>query len=403
LKNNPSFLRYRRPGPADPFALRVNRGDRAENPRGDCVLYRATSARRLDANLALDFALLKAEELGLPLVMAEEMPRVNSRATKFVWRGLLENAAAAERLGLRYATEANEELRNRARITVTDEHPTLGDRDATFLIDGNGILPMRAFAKEQYSAKFLRDKAHRLMADMWAPPVRRPAIGDRRSGIERLESFIGSGLPGYASQRNKSPYHVSGLSPYLHFGHIGIYEVAQRVLDSDAPPEDIDAFLEEAVIRRELSFNLCFYRPDHASLSALPDWAKKTLDAHRNDRRKRVDDPVWDLAQRQLEATGTMHGYLRMLWGKKLIEWSDTPEEAHRVMVEMHAKYAIDALDPNTYAGILWCFGKHDRPWFPERPVFGTIRYMSSDSTVKKVRLREIEELVRNATLAAQS
>ena len=372
--------------------MRVSAGSRPENASGDRVVYRMQSARRMHGNLALAFAEARSRELKVPLVVIEEMPKVNARSAAFVERGRAENAEAAERRGIRYVT-GREDLMERARIVVTEEHPTIGDRDATFLVDGNGILPMRVFEKEQYSAKFLRDRAHRLMPDLWAPP---PGSGT----IERLEAFIADGLEGYADQRNKSPRHVSGLSPYLHFGQIGIYEVADRVLRSGAPEEDIDAFLEEAVIRRELSFNFCFYRRDYASLGALPDWAKKTLDAHRNDRRKREEDPVWDLAQRQLEATGTMHGYLRMLWGKKLIEWSETPEEAHRVMIRMHAKYALDALDPNTYAGVLWCFGKHDRPWFPERPVFGTIRYMSSASTAKKVRLKEIEALVRGVEMS---
>jgi deoxyribodipyrimidine photo-lyase len=208
-------------------------------------------------------------------------------------------------------------------------------------------------------------------------------------------------LDGYATKRNRSPKHTSALSPYLHFGHLGIHELAERVLLSGAPTEDVDSFLEEAIIRRELSFNLCFFRKDHDSLSALPDWAKNTLDKHRGDRRKpsytvaqleaaESTDDVWNLAQRQLLDQGTMHGYLRMLWGKKVLEWMDTPEEAHAFLIEQHAKYALDGRDPNTHAGVLWCFGKHDRPWAPERPIFGMIRYMSSASTAKKVRLKEL-------------
>jgi deoxyribodipyrimidine photo-lyase len=177
------------------------------------------------------------------------------------------------------------------------------------------------------------------------------------------------------------------------------------VLFSDAPSEDIDAFLEEAVIRRELSFNLCHFRPDHDSLSVLPAWAARTLDAHRNDRRKPIydyeqmergetGDDVWNLAQRALVETGRMHNYLRMLWGKRIIEWTTTPEEAHRVMLLLHERWALDGRDPNTHAGVLWCFGKHDRPWAPERPIFGMVRYMSSESTRKKVDLRGYERKI---------
>jgi deoxyribodipyrimidine photo-lyase len=452
LKNNPSFLRYRKRAPADPFHLRVTRGGAGQNPRGEFVLYWAQSARRLRANLALDFAIARANELALPVVVYEglrsDYPSANDRIHSFVMDGMRDNAADAESRGVRYASfvprtpaEARGVLRTlakRARIVVTDEFPTGIIQQQTaafrphFVFDGNGILPMRAFEKEQYSAKFLRDRAHRLMPEMWAdPPEMRPAHffdgdlevpasatapaecdidhsvervatpGGRDAALQRLEEFVANGLAGYAAERNRSPHHVSGLSPYLHFGHVGIHEVALRIMESGAPDEDIDSFLEEAIIRRELSFNFCFYRRDHDSLSALPAWATQTLNAHRADRRKRdEDDEVWKLAHRQLLACGTIHGYLRMLWGKKLIEWSSSPEKAHRAMVDLHDRYALDGRDPNTHAGILWCFGKHDRPWFPERPVFGTIRYMSSASTAKKVRLREIEEIVRNAELA---
>ena len=229
--------------------------------------------------------------------------------------------------------------------------------------------------------------------------------GGRDEALRRLETFIADGLDGYANARNRSAKHLSGLSPYLRFGHIGIHELAERVFDSDAGDEDVDAFLEQSIIRRELSFNFCFYNKDYASLAALPEWARKTLDKHRSDRRKpsytyeeleraATHDEVWNLAQTQLVERGTIHGYLRMLWGKKIIEWSETPEEAFDAMVRLHDVYALDGLDPNTYAGILWCFGKHDRPWAPERPIFGTIRWMSSEQTAKKVNLKEIRQTV---------
>ena len=453
MKNNPSFLRYRKRTPADPFHLRVTGGGGDENPHGEFVLYWAQSARRLRSNLALDFAIARANELALPVVVYEglrpDYPSANDRIHSFVMDGMRDNAEDAALRGVRYVSfvprtpaDARGVLRRlarRARFVVTDEFPTgIIQRQTaalrpSFIVDGNGILPMRVFEKEQYSARFLRDRAHRLMPEMWAdPPDIRPArafdgdldlpssaaspaecdidhsvgrvaaAGGRRAALQRLEEFVAHGLAGYAGERNRSPRHVSGLSPYLHFGHIGIHEIARRVLESDAAAEDIDSFLEEAIIRRELSFNFCFYRRDHDSLSALPAWAKQTLNAHRSDRRKRdEDDEVWKLAHRQLLACGTIHGYLRMLWGKKLIEWSSSPEKAHRAMVDLHDRYALDGRDPNTHAGILWCFGKHDRPWFPERPVFGTIRYMSSASTAKKVRLAEIETIVRNAELSS--
>lgn len=345
-------------GGADPFALRVTQVAEG-NPRGDRVLYHVRLARRP--------ALRFAESFRLPVDISE--------------------------------TPDDEQLA-RARFVVTDELPTLpAPPQATHLVDSNGLLPMRAFPKEQYSAKFFRDRAFKLFEQFWVD-------------CEPAEIPLDF-LNGYAEMHNKSPRYVSGLSPAIHRGEIGTREIVEAVLRSDAADEDVDAFLEQLIIRRELSFNLCFYNPRHATLGALPDWAIRTLDAHRGDRRKpaysfeeleaaATHDEVWNLSQRQLVACGTIHGYLRMLWGKKIIEWSETPEAAHAAMLTLHEKYAHDAIDPNTHAGILWCFGKHDRPWFPERPIFGTIRWMSSEQTAKKVRLKEIEELVARGEPAVE-
>ncbi|HET7435986.1 MAG TPA: hypothetical protein VFN10_14855 [Thermoanaerobaculia bacterium] len=396
-----SFLRYRRAAaaldhqPVDPFALRVTQL-RDGNPRGEHILYHARSARRATNNLALEYA----KTFGLPVVMAEwlDEPHLSPRTEAFIRQG---SAVTAERADVRYVFEGDlAELVAKARYVVTDEFPTLPVPSyATHLVDQNGLLPMRAMPKEQYSAKFFRDKAHRLLPQFW---------------WRRGESRDAPPIHGYAAHHSKSPRYTSHLSAALHFGHVGASEIAAAVLFSDAADEDVDAFLEQLVIRRELSFNMCFYNPHYASLEALPEWARRTLDAHRRDRRKplysyeeleRADthDEVWNLAQRQLLVTGTMHGYLRMLWGKKIIEWSETPEAAHESMVRMHDLYALDGRDPNTHAGILWCFGKHDRPWAPERPIFGTIRWMSSEQTAKKVRLAEIEQEIAFTAIGASA
>jgi hypothetical protein len=342
------------PGGADPFALRVTQVGEG-NPRGDRILYHVRSARRP----ALAFA---------------------------------------ESFGLRVTEDLND--LGRARFVITDEIPTVPvPAHATHLVDSNGILPMRAMEKEQYSAKFFRDRAFRLFEQFW--------IASEPAEIDL--AF----LDGYAEMHNKSPRYVSGLSPAIHRGEIGTREIVEAVLRSEAADEDVEAFLEQLIIRRELSFNLCFFNPHYASLEALPAWAKKTLDAHRRDRRKpsytfeeleqaATHDEVWNLAQRQLVVCGTMHGYLRMLWGKKIIEWSETPEAAHAAMLKLHELYADDAVDANTHAGILWCFGKHDRPWAPERPIFGTIRWMSSEQTAKKVRLKEIAESIARCQPAVE-
>ncbi|HET8798034.1 MAG TPA: deoxyribodipyrimidine photolyase [Thermoanaerobaculia bacterium] len=461
-----SFRELRRWTPrGDPFAQRVTvTGE--ENPRGAYVLYWAQSARRLRNNLALEYAIELANARNVPVVVYESLrpdyPHANDRIHAFVLEGVRQNAADAAARGLHYhfflprtAHEARGVVRKlaaAARCVVTDDYPTsiIAAQTARFVaaspvavhrVDGNGILPMRLFGKELYSARFLRDRAHASFRERWPAleerePRKRfrgaldlprydgahprdaargcpidhrvapvPAIGGRDAALARLGAFVEDGLRGYANERNKSLRHLSGLSPYLHFGHIGIHEIAAYVLRSSAPDEDVDAFLEESIIRRELSFNLCFYNSRYDSIEALPSWARATLDAHRRDRRKpsytyeeleaaQTYDAVWNLAQRQLLARGTIHGYLRMLWGKKILEWSESPEAALAAMIRLHDVYAIDGRDPNTYAGVLWCLGKHDRPWVPERPIFGTIRWMSSEQSAKKVRLAELEALV---------
>jgi deoxyribodipyrimidine photo-lyase len=237
----------------------------------------------------------------------------------------------------------------------------------------------------------------------------------------RLQEFVRQRLTGCAERRSAptSPEegHSSGLSPYLHFGHISIEEVAAAVLgdwsveqiDAAATGKregfygadaDINAFLDEAITWRDVGLNWHRGRwRDTAVLErSLPAWAWTTLQAHRRDRRAfvysladwegaRTHDPLWNAAQRELVATGTIQNYLRMLWGKKVIEWSAAPEEAYQTLVHLNNKYALDGRDPNSYTGILWCFGLFDRAWAPERPVFGTVRYLSSANTARKFKL----------------
>jgi hypothetical protein len=366
-----SFLPLRRLPPSpDPFALRVSQV-REGNPHGSIVVYHARAARRARNNLALDFA----KTLGKRVVMVEwlDEPFLSPRIESFLRDA---SARTAREADVEYWFEPDRAILREARYVVTDEFPTLRTPEhATHLVDHNGILPMRAMGKEQYSARFFRDKAFRLFEQFWL------TMPERWDAPETLKG--------------------TGISARIHFGHLGVHEAVAAVHARD----DADDFLEQLIIRRELAFNLCFYNPDYASLRALPRWAKTTLDKHRGDRRKPVysyeeleraetHDEVWNLSQRQLLACGTIHNYLRMLWGKKIIEWSETPEDAHATMVRLHDLYALDGRDPNTHAGILWCFGKHDRPWAPERPIFGTIRWMSSEQTRKKVRLQEIADAI---------
>ena len=161
-----------------------------------------------------------------------------------------------------------------------------------------------------------------------------------------------------------------------------------------------ESFVDQFVTWRELCFNNAYHRNDHDRFESIPAWARATLDLHRTDARSyeytldrfesaATHDPVWNAAQRQLVREGRMHNYLRMLWGKKVLEWSSTPEDAFATLVRLNDRYALDGRDPNSYGGILWCLGRFDRAWGPVRPVFGTVRFMSTQSTVRKVHLAQ--------------
>jgi deoxyribodipyrimidine photo-lyase len=184
------------------------------------------------------------------------------------------------------------------------------------------------------------------------------------------------------------------VSAYLHFGFLSPLEIALAVRDSEAPQESKDAYLEELIVRRELSYNMTRHNPKYVSLDALPAWVHKTMRVHADDVRQfnysleqlergETHDELWNAAQREMVETGEMHNYVRMLWGKNVIAWSASHEVAFETLVHLNNKYCLDGRNPNSYAGILWCFGKHDRPWM-ERDVFGQIRYMTSGSTGKK-------------------
>jgi deoxyribodipyrimidine photo-lyase len=235
--------------------------------------------------------------------------------------------------------------------------------------------------------------------------------GGRSEARRRLRRFVRDRLGDYARDRNEPSRHAtSGLSPYLHFGQISALEVALAVREG-ANERRLDAasFLDELIVRRELAFNFARHTEDYESLDALPPWARETLARHADDPRNpcysleqlelaETYDTLWNATQKELLLRGTIHGYYRMYWGKKIIEWSPTHEQALAAMIYFHDRYALDGRDPNTYANILWCFGLHDRPWF-ERPIFGTVRYMSLEGMKRKTDtaayIREIEDLER--------
>jgi deoxyribodipyrimidine photo-lyase len=383
-------------------------------------------------------------------------PWASDRIHTFILEGVEEKRAEFEKLGIRYIFYLQKEgsspkqtvsnLARDAAMIVTDDYPCfiipehnrrVAERAETpvYAVDSNGIIPMSKFEKEEYAAYTIRPKINRLL-EQYLKPIERekieiPSLGLKvdcpetvvrseniadlvakcdidhsvgrseiyRGGTEaaraRLGKFVGEILPDYERTRNKPEIDGSSrLSPYLHFGFLSSVEAALAVKAAHAPDESKEAFLEELIVRRELSFNMTRHNANYDSLAALPPWVHKTMREHADDERPvkysleqleagETHDELWNSAQREMVATGEMHNYVRMLWGKNVIAWSDSYEIAFETLVHLNNKYCLDGRDPNSYAGILWCFGRHDRPWM-ERPVFGTMRYMTSGSTGKK-------------------
>ena len=257
-----------------------------------------------------------------------------------------------------------------------------------------------------------------LPIDHSVPPS--PIRGGALAGESTLRTFIAEKLPRYAHERNQPQEDVaSGLSPYLHAGHLATHQVFAEVTALDGwnrakladtahgsaqgwwgASEPVESFLDELITWREIGYNMCSRRDDYDQYESLPEWARKTLDKHAADPRTfvyslpdfqqaKTHDPLWNAAQTQLVREGKIHNYLRMLWGKKVLEWSASPREALHTLLELNNKYALDGRDPNSYSGIFWCLGRYDRAWGPERPIYGSVRYMSSDNTARKVRVRD--------------
>lgn len=411
---------------------------------GRYVLYWMQASCRAECNHALEFAIRQANERCLPLLvcfgLTADFPEANARHYTFLLEGLRDVRAALERRGIplvvrRGAPDAVAvELAGEAALVVTDRGYLRIQRewrrraaerlDATlFQVESDAVVPIEtASDKEAYAAATLRPRIRaclpRFLVPLRTTPLRAAPLRDVPPGLAlddieaqvaelgvdagvgaiaafpggatraaaRLAEFLESRLAGYDTHRNDPAVTAqSDLSPYLHFGQISPLQIALAVERRGA---GVPAFLEELIVRRELSMNFTFFNAHYDRFDGLPMWCRATLLAHAHDPRPydytlddleaaRTEDPYWNAAQTEMVRDGKMHGSMRVYWGKKLLEWCPRPEDAFRIALALNNKYELDGRDPNSFAGVAWCFGKHDRPWI-ERPIFGTVRYMNA-------------------------
>lgn len=291
----------------------------------------------------------------------------------------------------------------KAGALVCDFNPISPNEDiannlhyAVFEVDSHNIIPARYISKKQeFSAATLRKKIYGNIANFL---TEYPQLFEcqKCTAYEVLEDFIQNKLDNYSDHKNDpNKDFTSNLSPYLHFGLISAQRVALEVFKSNASKQNKEAYLEELIVRKELSDNYCLYNKKYKSIDGIPDWAQKTLNEHRADIRAytyslsefefaKTHDELWNAIQLDLISTGKIHGYLRMYWAKKILEWSKSPEDAIQTAIYLNDEYALDGHDPNGYVGILWSIGGlHDRA-FTNRLVTGKIRYMNFSGCKKK-------------------
>lgn len=384
-------------------------------------------------------------------------PWASDRFHTYILEGVAEKRAAFEKRGIKYIFYLQKDensprdtvarIAKDAALIVTDDFPCfiIPQHNAAivrkaeipvYAVDSNGVVPLARFAKEEFAARTIRPKIKRLLPEYLKPFKEEKIVvraaenlkidcpdtevnekniaalvaecaidhtvapsnvyhGGALNGRKRLKKFVKDILENYDESRNRPEIDgCSRLSSYLHFGFLSPLEIAFAVSDADAPPAAKDAYLEELIVRRELSYNFTRFNENYDSLAGLPEWVHKTMREHAADKREIVYtleqlencetyDELWNASQREMNVTGEIHNYVRMLWGKNVIAWTRSYEEAFTFLEHLNNKYCLDGRNPNSYAGILWCFGKHDRPWM-ERKVFGKMRYMTTASTGRK-------------------
>jgi len=440
---------------------RIKALNRKQVRDGKYVLYWMQAAQRAQYNHALEYSIYTANKLKKPVLVffgiTDDWPEANQRHYYFMLEGLKEVRKDLESEGIQMVIlhkspdSGAVELAKAAALVVVDAgqlriqrkwrtHAAKQIDCAVFEVETNLIVPVeQASVKEDFSAGTFRPRITKKL-DYYLTSLshKKPRLdslglkfpkfniddidkalsklnidrsvakvgsfhGGTNEAKRRLSNFLRNKLERFAELRNDPAADcVSNMSPYLHFGQISPLYIALKILKTSTGSKD--AYLEELIVRRELSHNFVFYNNRYDTFASLPPWARRTLNFHRRDKRQYVysleqfekaetHDPYWNAAQKEMVLTGKMHGYMRMYWGKKILEWSKNPRTGFKIALYLNNKYELDGRDPNGFAGVAWCFGKHDRAW-AERPVFGKIRYMNAaglkrkfdvDAYVKKV------------------
>ena len=430
------------------------RKDAPDNPSGKYVLYWMGLSQRAAFNPALEYAIDEANARNLPVLVcygiAEGFPEVNARHWTFLLEGMAGIGPALQQRGIAFVARRAPPVET-ALLYAADAALVVCDRNylkpierfyADFTarapcrvvqVEGDVVVPVAtASGKHEYAARTLRPRIMRqvdeylvplkarvvkrkatdlrvestldlsdvpklvasLKTDHTVKPVRR-FRGGTGEAEARLKHYLTIGFADYATVRGKPEAGAaSHMSPYLHFGQISPVAIALAVRASPTGgPEDKAAYIEELVVRRELAMNHVHYSPNYEDYAVLPDWARKTLDAHRTDPRpflyrpeqfeqSLTHDQYWNASMTEMRETGYMHNHMRMYWGKKILEWSRCPEEAWDTALRLNNRYFLDGRDANSFTNVGWLFGLHDRPW-GTRPVYGTVRSLGPASLKK--------------------
>src|ERR687898_2811383 len=445
---------------------RVRRLNEKEIAEGEYVLYWMQEAQRAEYNHALEYAVQRANELGQRLLMVfgltDGYPEANLRHYAFLLEGLQDVKEELKQRNIKFIVRrgspdevALDAGKNASLIVCDMSYLRLQKKWREKVAEGADCLVVQgetevvvpvelASNKQEHAARTLRPRIQEhldeFLVGLEPTAVEKQSLNMKDDGLDLsdvgeildamkldrsvapmshlyrggtseakkiLERFLESRLDTYVENRNQPQTDdVSHMSKYLHYGHISPVYVAQKIRGSGGPAEDMDSYLEEVIVRRELSMNFCHYTPDYDSYSCLPEWAKKTLEEHADDEREyeysreqlensETHDEYWNAAMREMVHTGYMHNHIRMYWGKKILEWSSSPREAYATTLYLNNKYFLDGRDANSYANVAWVFGQHDRGW-KEREVFGKVRYMSAGGLERKAQpARYVEKVER--------